>query len=169
MSDVSYDAAKAVAYAEKWWNDYNPMFPRFSVDCTNYVSQCLLAGGFVMHGYPVQDNGWWCMHDQWSFSWSVSHSLRWYLSSSTLRIPVTIVSSAQALYPGDIICYDFQGDNRWDHMTIVVAKDERGMPLVNAHTDNSWHRYYAYKDSAAWTPNIRYLFFQIGNRKEVEH
>ncbi len=61
-----------------------------------------------------------------------------------------------------VICYDFEGDNRWDHNTIVVAKDANGMPLVNAHTNNSRLRYWTYEDSAAWTPNIQYKFFQIG-------
>lgn len=36
-----YQRSKAVSYAERWWNDYNPKFKKFEVDCTNYVSQCL--------------------------------------------------------------------------------------------------------------------------------
>ncbi len=50
---------------------------------------------------------------------------------------------------------------RFDHTTIVVAKDADGMPLVNAHTDNSRHRYWSYEDSTAWTPNIKYKFFHL--------
>ena len=36
-----------------------------------------------------------------------------------------------------------------------------GMPLVNAHTYNSRMRYWAYEDSSAYTPNIKYKFFTI--------
>lgn len=158
----NYDRHKAVQYAERWWNSYNPAYRRFEVDCTNYVSQCLRAGGATMWGAPERERGWWYQEDNWSFSWAVAHSLRWYLSGSTTGLQGKEVESASELYPGDIICYDFQGDGRWDHNTIVVAKDAYDMPLVNAHTDNSRHRYWSYEDSTAWTPNIKYKFFRIG-------
>ena len=54
-----YNRRKAVQYAERWWNDYNPAYKKFEVDCTNYVSQCLHQGGAQMRGYPNRVNGWW--------------------------------------------------------------------------------------------------------------
>lgn len=158
----SYDRRAAVQYAERWWNSYNPAFESFSDDCTNFVSQCLYAGGAPMWGAPIRERGWWYEDNNWSFSWSVAHSLRWYLSGSTKGLTGKEVERVEQLLPGDVICYDFQGDGRWDHTTIVVAKDADGMPLVNAHTDNSRHRYWSYEDSTAWTPNIQYKFFTIG-------
>lgn len=157
-----YDRHAAVQYAEHWWNSYNPDYRVFEVDCTNYISQCLYAGGAPMRGAPVRDQGWWYQGDSWSLSWAVAHSLRWYLSGSTKGLKGKTVESPESLIPGDVICYDFQGDGRWDHNTIVVAKDGEGMPLVNAHTDNSRNRYWSYEDSTAWTPNIQYKFFRIG-------
>ena len=71
------------------------------------------------------------------------------------------VESPEDLMIGDVICYDFDGDGRFQHTTIVVAKDENNMPLVNAQTANSRMRYWAYEDSTAWTPNIKYKFFHI--------
>lgn len=41
----AYRRDLAVAYADRWWNAGNPAFEEFDVDCTNYVSQCLFAGG----------------------------------------------------------------------------------------------------------------------------
>lgn len=161
MNGFVYNREKAVQYAETWWNDYNPAFPKFAVDCTNYISQCLLAGGAPMRGEPVRERGWWYRNNNWSFSWSVAHSLYWYLKSSTTGLQAIEVKNAQELYPGDVICYDFQGNNRWDHNTMVVTYDAYGNPLVNAHTDNSKHRFWTYTDSAAWTPNINYAFFRI--------
>lgn len=161
QSTFIYNREEAVRYAEKWWNAYNPVFPRFLVDCTNFVSQCLLAGGFVMHGYPERERGWWYRNEEWSFSWSLAHSMRWYLGGLVLSGVVEEVQTPMELYPGDIICYDFEGNNRWDHTTIVVKKDSNQMPLVNAHTDNSRQRYWAYRDSAAWTEQTRYLFFHM--------
>lgn len=158
----AYDRRAAVQYAERWWNSYSPAYRKFDVDCTNYVSQCLRAGGAPMRGAPDRGSGWWYQDDNWSYSWAVAHSLRWYLSGSTAGLKGKEKESASELIPGDVICYDFQGDGRWDHNTIVVAKDSNGMPLVNAHTDNSRNRYWSYEDSTAWTPDIQYKFFRIG-------
>lgn len=157
----SYDRLAAVKYAELWWNSNNPDFPIFEVDCTNYVSQCLLAGGAPMQGAPVRERGWWQQNNKWSFSWSVAHSLRWFLSSSKSGLKGQSVENAHELMPGDIICYDFEGDGKWNHNTIVTAKDENDEPLVNAHTNNSRLRYWTYEDSYAWTPQCKYKFFRI--------
>ncbi|GGA85691.1 amidase domain-containing protein [Ornithinibacillus halotolerans] len=158
-----YDRRAAVQYAERWWNSYNPAYRTFDVDCTNFISQCLRAGGAPMRGAPNRNQGWWYTGDNWSYSWSVAHSLRWYLSGSTTGLKGSEVESPMELQPGDVICYDFEGDGKWDHTTIVVAKDGNGMPLVNAHTQNSRHRYWSYEDSTAYTPNIQYKFFRIGD------
>lgn len=159
-----YDRTKAVEYAHRYWNSYNPQFIHFDVDCTNYVSQCLWAGGAPMTYRPSRSEGWWYRFlspPQWSFSWSVAHALRWYLGTSKGGLKGEEVEKASLLEPGDVICYDFEGDGRFNHTTIVVAKDENGEPLVNAHTTNSRNRYWAYRDSTAWTPKIRYKFFRI--------
>lgn len=159
----NYNRLAAVQYAERWWNSYNPQYRKFEVDCTNYISQCLRAGGAPMRGAPNRSKGWWYSGNNWSYSWAVAHAMRWYLAGSTQGLKGTEVQSPSELQPGDVICYDFEGDGKWDHTTIVVAKDGNGMPLVNAHTQNSRHRYWSYEDSTAYTPNIQYKFFRIGD------
>ena len=156
-----YDRMKAVQYAERWWNDYNPAFKSFDVDCTNYISQCLHAGGAPMLGFSNRSKGWWMRNNNWSYSWTVANSLRLYLPNSNTGVRAKEVNSPSQLQPGDVICYDFQGDGRFDHTTIVTAKDAEGMPLVNAHTTNSRRRYWAYEDSTAYTPKIKYKFFTV--------
>ncbi|SES95103.1 Putative amidase domain-containing protein [Salinibacillus kushneri] len=158
----SYDRRAAVRYAERWWNDYNPEYKKFEVDCTNYISQCLRAGGAPMWGASNRSKGWWYSGDNWSYSWSVAHAFRWYLSGSNQGLTAKEVENANELLLGDVICYDFEGDGNWNHTTIVVAKDGNGEPLVNAHTVNSRNRYWSYEDSHAWTPNCQYKFFRIG-------
>ncbi|MBP2242175.1 hypothetical protein J2Z40_002748 [Cytobacillus eiseniae] len=156
-----YNRLKAVQYAETWWNSYNPAYKSFDVDCTNYISQCLHAGGAPMRGYPNRSNGWWMRSNNWSYSFTVANSMRWYLAGSKLGLRAREVSSPEELLLGDVICYDFQGDGRFDHTTIVTAKDTDGMPYVNAHTTNSRMRYWAYEDSTAYTPNMKYKFYSI--------
>jgi hypothetical protein len=156
-----YDRRAAVRYAEKWWDSYNPAFEKFDVDCTNFISQCLHAGGAPMSGYSNRNKGWWMRNNSWSYSWSVAHALRWYLPNSKSGLRAVEKKNANELMLGDVICYDFQGDGRFDHNTIVVAKDANKMPLVNAHTTNSRMRYWSYEDSTAYTSNIKYKFFHI--------
>ncbi|MFL6556136.1 MAG: amidase domain-containing protein, partial [Bacillus sp. (in: firmicutes)] len=40
-SSFQYNRLKAVQYAERWWNSYNPAYKKFENDCTNFISQCL--------------------------------------------------------------------------------------------------------------------------------
>lgn len=159
--DYNYNRVLAVQYAERWWNDYNPAYLKFDVDCTNYISQCLFAGGAPMTGFFDRRKGWWYKDHQYSYSWAVAHSLRWYLAGAMTGLRAKEVQSPRALQYGDVICYDFNGDGRFDHTTIVTGKDDNGYPLVNAHTVNSRMRYYSYEDSSAWTEKINYKFFHI--------
>ncbi|MFB5664358.1 amidase domain-containing protein [Alteribacillus sp. HJP-4] len=157
----SYDRRSAVQYAENWWNNYNPSYHQFKDNCTNFISQCMRAGGAPMRGMPAREKGWWYNGKDWSYSWSVAHSFRWFLSSSKSGLAGTERMEAKDLEIGDVICYDFDGDGRWQHSTIVTSFDANGEPLVNAQTTNSRHRYWSYEDSTAWTPKIKYKFFHI--------
>lgn len=161
LQSRGYNRLEAVKYAERWWDDYNPQYRKFTDNCTNYISQCLHAGGARMTNQSSREKGWWYRSDNWSFSWSVAHSFRWYLSGAKSGLRGLEKESAKELELGDVICYDFDGDGRWQHSTIVVAKDPNGEPLVNAQTANSRMRYWKYEDSTAWTPNIKYKFFHI--------
>ena len=164
---AEYRREEAVAYAERWWNEPNPAFEKFEVNCTNYVSQCLYAGRAPMNYTGRRESGWWYKgrdkgRELWSFSWAVADSLQRYLRlgrESGLR--ATAVDSPDKLRPGDVICYDWDGTGRYGHNTIVTAFTADGAPLVNANTVSSRHRYWDYRDSYAWTTKTRYLFLQI--------
>ena len=163
-----------MAYARQWWNSRNPNFPAFTVDCTNFISQCLLAGGAPMWGAPNRGRGWWITggwrsgreghypNETWSYSWSVSHSLRWYLETSKRGLTAKQVSSVSELEIGDVIFYDFQGIGVINHSTIVTSI-RNGIPHVHAHTNNSENRPYQYTNSGAYTPNIKYYFYKISD------
>lgn len=163
-----YDRAKAVGYANKWWNSYNSAYRHFEDDCTNYVSQSLFAGGAPM-SLGSRASGWWYKGsggsgDVWSYSWTVANAFRWFLSNNRAGLIAEEVDSPNQLTLGDVICYDFDGDGKWQHNVIVTAIDISGMPLVNAHSVNSRERYWSYQDSYAWTPKIKYTFFHIADK-----
>lgn len=167
--EVRYRREEAAAYADRWWKDGNPEFEIFEVDCTNYVSQCLFAGGAPINYTGKRETGWWYKgyngtQEWWSFSWAVSDSLERYLSaqrSSGLRAEA--VERPDQLSLGDVIQYDWDGNGHYQHSTIVTAFDAEGMPLVNARTVSSRHRYWDYRDSYAWTDRTAYRFFHIND------
>ena len=55
-----YNRERAVEYAQRWALSRNPLFYDFTGgggNCTNFVSQCLLAGSLVMN--PMETFGWY--------------------------------------------------------------------------------------------------------------
>lgn len=167
--ETRYDRNKAAQYADRWWKEYNPEYEVFEVDCTNYVSQCLFAGGAPIHYTGRRETGWWYKgysgkQEWWSFSWAVSDSLQRYLAESrSSGLRAEAMDRAEQLQPGDVIFYDWDGNGHYQHSTIVTALDAGGMPLVNAHTVSSRHRYWDYRDSYAWTDKTAYRFFHIND------
>ncbi len=165
---IAYDRAKAAQYANTWWNGVNPKYLEFEVDCTNFVSQCLYAGGAPMNYTGKRESGWWYAgkkgsRELWSFSWAVAHSLQLVTVNSNKGLCGTVAASPQELQIGDMISYDWDGNGKYQHNVIVTAKDANGMPLVNAHTINSKQRYWQYLDSPAWTERTRYVFVHIAD------
>ena len=116
-----------------------------------------------------RDSGWWYKgrsggRELWSYSWAVSHALQSYLAKGApTGLRAVRVESPRDLALGDVIFYDWDGDGRFRHSTIVTAFDHAGMPLVNANTTASRHRYWDYRDSYAWTERTRYRFFHIAD------
>ncbi|WP_438349171.1 amidase domain-containing protein [Paenibacillus sp. FA6] len=163
---TKYMREEAVAYADRWWDSENPEFITFNVNCTNYISQCLFAGGAPIHYTGNRASGWWYKgyasgKEWWSYSWAVANSLEYLLSTSASGLRAEVVDRAEQLMLGDVIIYDWDGDGTYQHSTIVTAFDAGGMPLVNAHTVSSQHRYWDYKNSYAWQENTKYRFLHI--------
>lgn len=166
---VVYRREEAVLYADRWWDGFNPEFAGFEVDCTNYISQCLFAGGAPINYTGKREAGWWYKgyvggQEAWSYSWSVANALERHLVHSSTGLRAEPLDRPEQLQPGDVIVYDWDGNGAYQHSTIVTAFDAGGMPLVNAHTTPSKHRYWDYRDSYAWSENTVYRFFHIADR-----
>lgn len=168
-SGIRYRRDLAAAYADRWWNEGNPSYELFEVNCTHYVSQCIFAGNAPMNYTGKRETGWWYKgrnkgSEWWSYSWAVSNAFSNYLTGSkSSGLRAEVVQSADELQLGDVITYDWNGDQRFQHSTIVTAFDSFGMPLVNANTVASRHRYWDYRDSYAWTEQTKYRFFHIAD------
>ncbi|MFS0726157.1 amidase domain-containing protein [Paenibacillus sp. 1P07SE] len=164
-----YRRDRAVAYADTWWNKANPEYEEFEVNCTNYISQCLFAGGAPMNYTGRRESGWWYKgrdggREWWSYSWAVSNAMQALLAAPRREgLRGTLVDRPEQLELGDVILYDWNGDGRYQHSTIVTAFDAERMPLVNANTVSSRHRYWDYRDSYAWTEATRYQMVHLAD------
>lgn len=136
-----YNRTEAVEYALRHGKRPNPRYHYFPIygqiggDCTNFVSQCLHAGGI-----PKVRNShapWW-YEDQyhWSIAWVHAHSLYWCLKireRKQLNGPRGIeVENLEQLELGDLIFYEnIKGGI--DHVAIITAFYD-GLPIITQHS-----------------------------------
>lgn len=125
-SGYTYTPAKAAAYADKYWKNYNRSYKEYrGVDCANFVSQCLYAGGM-----PKTDD-WYPQSVNWI---NVMGHIRHFKAYGTFLT----ASNANVAY-GNPVYYDWNGNGVYDHVGICVGKNASGMPVVDAHTSNVYH------------------------------
>jgi hypothetical protein len=125
-----YNRAAAVDYARKWAMARNPRFFDFSTmggDCTNFVSQCLLAGGLKM---SYGDYGWYYINvHRRSASFSGVQYLYNYLTNP--RAPIATETAPENLSAGDIVQLSFDGVVFGHSLFVTTAGAD---PLVATHT-----------------------------------
>ena len=148
LIDIPYDAAKAVEYAKRWALSRNPLFPNFAGiggDCTNFISQCLLAGGATMN--DTRDYGWYYFSpENRAPAWSGVEFLYKFLTGAPdFRQEnggegpyARQISFVEGLREGDIVqLANEEGD--FYHTLLITGFDGR-IPLVCAHNDDAYMR-----------------------------
>ena len=136
----AYNRRHAVEYAKKWAFDRNPLFYDFSEiggNCTNFVSQCLLAGCCTMNFTPTF--GWYYLSvEDRAPSWTGVEFLYNFLTSNDGDGPFGINEEINELQLGDVLqLADENGD--YYHTLMLSGFDERGI-LVSAQTNDAVDR-----------------------------
>lgn len=135
-----YDRKRAIQYAQKFALEGNPNFFEFSDvggDCTNFISQCLLAGGAVMNYDEFY--GWFYVNSRnRSPSWTSVEYLNRFLLGRGRVGPVAKIVPIEKLEIGDLIQFR-QNPFRFNH-SVIITKIENGEIYVCAHTDDSLNR-----------------------------
>lgn len=144
---LPYRRERAVQYAKQWALARNPLFPDFSElggDCTNFVSQCILAGCCQMNLTPTY--GWYCFSEKRRApAWSgVGSFYRFLTGDPEFREPNRGIGpfgsevSRLLVSPGDVVQYADE-NGKWYHSVIVTGLRE-GEILVSAHSLDSLDR-----------------------------
>jgi hypothetical protein len=134
----SWDAA--AAYARRWALSYNPDYTQFSNDCTNFISQCLRAGGWIYVGSEfsrTSNTTWYYGYLSQSYTWAGAHNHYWFHASMSRS---WIAEQMSWLYVGEPISIDFTGDGHIDHTVLVTSKDANNNLYVSYHTNNNLDR-----------------------------
>lgn len=122
----SYNADNAIAYADKWATSRNPEYRQYpGVDCCNFVSQCLYAGGMPKNSawYPA------------SYAWiNCSGAIDNFKKYGTF-----MSANNGNVLRGNPVYYDWNSNGVYDHTAICVGKNSSGTPIIDAHTGDHYH------------------------------
>ena len=142
-----YIRERAVEYARTWALDRNPLFLNFTGrggDCTNFTSQCLLAGSCTMDFTP--DFGWYYISpDNRAPAWTSVEFFYDFITeqpnfaSENMGIgPFGREVRAREIEVGDFI--QLQNSRGDYYHTLVITGFEPNDILICAHTDDALDR-----------------------------
>ena len=139
MHFVAYDRSAAAEYARQWAFGRNSAYYNFDGiggDCTNFASQCLYAGIGVMN--YEKDVGWYYLSpSDRAAAWTEANYFRRFMLHNQTVGPFGEELSLPYLEIGDFISL-FNGVSFYHTLFVVGFSD--GVPLVAAHTDDSYRR-----------------------------
>lgn len=144
-----YNRERAVEYARRWAFSRNPLFFDFTGgggNCTNFVSQCLLAGCCQMNFTP--DFGWYYLSpDNRAAAWTGVEFFYNFITQNRDEATGGVGSglgpfgreiTRGRLLPGDVIQLG-RADGDFYH-TLLVTGYGRRTYLVSAHSDDAYNR-----------------------------
>ena len=147
LTQIPYDRMRAVEYAKRWALSRNPLFADFTGgggNCTNFVSQCLLAGSSVMDFAPTF--GWYYRTiDDRAPAWSGVESLFDFLTKSndfsgfSSQGPfASIARTPEEIAVGDVVqLANSTGDF---YHTLIISGFSDGDILVCAQSNDALDR-----------------------------
>ena len=140
LATKPYIRENAVEYAKKYAFSQNPMFGNFAGiggNCTNFVSQCIYAGGCQMNYKPTF--GWYYISlDERSPSWTGVEYFYNFITQNADVGPFGRTAAADEAEIGDVIQLG-RDEEGYYHTLLIVGFDGED-PLVAAQTDNAYAR-----------------------------
>lgn len=137
---MDYNREQALNYTHTWAFRRNPSFADFEEmggDCTNFVSQCLLAGGASQIYSPLY--GWYFrnLYDR-APAWSGVDAFYRFIKQERKTGPYAIECKPEEVIPGDIVQFATAG-SRFHHAAIIV--DITGKPITTSNIKIACHSF----------------------------
>jgi hypothetical protein len=143
-----YNRQAALDYAAEWVFKRNPKFADFENmggDCSNFISQCLLAGGGLMTTNAKYSWYYNSMNSR-SPSWSGVPFLENFLITNKGRGPFGAIVPLSDVMLGDIVQLKFAGHSDFSHSLLVtrlgnpVGENDIHSIFITCHSIDSQDR-----------------------------
>lgn len=158
-----YNRENALRYARTWAFARNPLFYNYTGqggDCTNFVSQSVLAGSCQMNYTPTF--GWYYIDSESrTASWTGVEFFYDFITGNRGVGPYGIEVSEDEVEVGDIVQLANGGD--YYHTLLVSGFGEDGGILVAAHSDDALDR-----PLSSYTYESARFIHIVGVRFEIE-
>jgi len=106
-------------------------------NCTNFVSQCMRAGGwYLVSGYYKSSSAWWYdggLRPYASYTWAGAQNFNWFLVMSGRG---TFLRNIWDMVAGDVVQYDTDKLDGINHTQICHYRSIGGMLYMAQHTSN---------------------------------
>ena len=176
-TNTAYNGSDAASYAKQYANSYNPDYPVFGEDCTNFVSQCVYDGGMPM--LVGGTDAYWYIYneDERSPSWAgadyfMRHWTKVRSSGYYGRAREVLIYSkdyilqnrntvGNSIAVGDVVLYLNGADSKAYHANIISTKYSMGSPMVfycshnNPALDYDWFAYVNSLENTDWIVVIK--------------
>ncbi|HEY8981308.1 MAG TPA: amidase domain-containing protein [Streptomyces sp.] len=140
---ASYNYNKMVAYADKYWNRHNGAYRTYDNDCTNFISQAMLEGGWGPKGGAIiqrtSNKYWFYGPTTWTTSYTWAGAENWYWFANKHAKRTKALDNVWKLAASDVLQADWGRDNNIDH-TMIVTKKYRGTPYLTYHTNDTHNK-----------------------------
>ncbi|MFF1812554.1 amidase domain-containing protein [Streptomyces sp. NPDC058251] len=140
---AAYSYNKMVAYADRYWDHHNGAYRTYGNDCTNFISQAMLAGGWGPKGGALiqrTSNKYWFYGPSkvfTSYTWAGAENWYWFAKKHAKR--TKILGNVWQLAKSDVLQADWTRNNNIDH-SMIVTKKYQGTPYLTYHTGDTHNK-----------------------------
>ncbi|RZM99581.1 hypothetical protein CWO91_35520 [Bradyrhizobium genosp. SA-3] len=136
----TWNGDRAAKYSADYAMNPNSAYRTYDVDCTNFASQCLTAGGKTEIGSVIDrknDDVWFygTFEATTSYTWAAAQNLFQHLTNYT---DTTTEADHLSLRPGDLIIMEPKPGHAWHTMVVTERTDDDA--LMSYHTKNTLRR-----------------------------
>ncbi len=129
-------------YTEKYWKNYNPAYRKYNAaggDCTNYLSQGLLAGGWkqISTVTPEEYDTWYYASNGTADAWIGVNEWSWFTQTAKRT---TALANVYQMTVGDVLQVDFNKDGSKDHSMMTTYRSSSGVPYLTYHDADTYRR-----------------------------
>lgn len=142
LTGGAYNYKAMATYTETYWKNYNPAYRKYNAaggDCTNYLSQGLLAGGWkqISTVTPEEYDTWYYASNGTADAWIGVNEWSWFTQTAKRT---TALANVYQMDIGDVLQVDFNKDGSKDHSMMTTYRSASGVPYLTYHDADTYRR-----------------------------